>query len=130
MRAGSGWLVDFLARADLGGVAVDGASGQQLLADAMKEARLKAPVLPTVKQIIAANAAFEQALFAKTVCHMGQPALAFTVGNCEKRAIGSGGGFGYRAIREDVKIELMDSMILAHWQCAQQKPARRQKISY
>lgn len=130
VRAGSGWLVDFLARADLGGVAVDGASGQQLLADAMKEARLKAPVLPTVKQIIAANAAFEQALFAKTICHMGQPALAFTVGNCEKRAIGSGGGFGYRAIREDVKIELMDSMIMAHWQCAQQKPARRQKISY
>lgn len=130
VRAGSGWLVDFLSRADLGGVAVDGASGQQLLADAMKEARLKAPVLPTVKQIIAANAAFEQALFAKTVCHMGQPALAFTVGNCEKRTIGSGGGFGYRAIREDVKIELMDSMILAHWQCAQQKPARRQKISY
>lgn len=130
VRAGSGWLVDFLSRADLGGVAVDGACGQQLLADAMKEARLKAPVLPTVKQIIAANAAFEQALFAKTVCHMGQPALAFTVGNCEKRAIGSGGGFGYRAIREDVKIELMDSMILAHWQCAQQKPARRQKISY
>lgn len=96
----------------------------------MKEARLKAPVLPTVKQIIAANAMFEQAVFAKSLCHMGQPGLAQVVSNCEKRAIGSGGGFGYRALADGAKIELMDSMILAYWRCAEQKPPRRQKISY
>ena len=66
-RAGSGWLLDFLSKAQFAAVAVDGASGQQLLADAMKAAHLKAPVLPTVKQIITANAAFEQALFAKSL---------------------------------------------------------------
>ena len=129
-RAGCGWMVDFLAKADLAGVAVDGASGQQLLADAMKEAKLKAPLLPSVRQIIAANAAFEQALFAKTICHMGQPSLTQSASNCEKRAIGSGGGFGYKAIKEDVHIELLDSVILAFWQCAEAKSRRRQKISY
>lgn len=84
-RAGSGWLLDFLSKAQFAAVAVDGASGQQLLADAMKAAHLKAPVLPTVKQIITANAAFEQALFAKSLCHAGQPSLVQVASNCEKR---------------------------------------------
>ena len=65
----------FLSKADLAAVAVDGASGQQLLADAMKAARIKAPVLPTVKQIITANAAFEQAVFARSCAMPGSPAL-------------------------------------------------------
>ena len=127
-RAGSGWLLDFLSRAQLEAVVVDGAGSQQLLAEEMRQARLKAPLLPTVKQIVVANAAFEQALFARSVCHMGQPALAQAAANCEKRAIGTGGGFGYRSIREDVEIALLDSVILAHWKCAEAKPRRRQKI--
>lgn len=130
VRAGRGWLLDFLCRADLAGVAVDGAGGQQLLAADMKDARLKPPLLPTVKQIITANAAFEQALYARQICHMGQPSLAQAVSNCDKRAIGSGGGFGYRSIQDGVAVELLDSVILAYWQCAAAKPARRQTICY
>ena len=129
-RVGNGWIVDFLTRADITAVVVDGANGQQLLADAMKRAKLKAPILPTVKQIIVANATFEQGLFSRQICHMGQPSLTQAVSNCEKRAIGSGGGFGYRSIKDGVKIELMDSMILAYWQCAKKKEQRRQRISY
>ena len=96
----------------------------------MKDAHLKAPVLPKVAQIVTANAAFAQALAEKTICHMGQPSVVQAVSNCEKRAIGSNGGFGYRAIKDGVAIELLDSMILAYWQCAAAKPKRRQKISY
>lgn len=129
-RAGNAWLVEFLRKAQWAAVAVDGANGQDLLADAMHEARLKPPVLPTVKQIIAANAAFEQAIFAKTICHMGQPSLVQVASNCEHRAIGTGGGFGYRAQIEGQKIELLDSVILAHWQCTAGKVHRRQKTSY
>lgn len=129
-RAGSGWLLDFLARADIAAVAIDGASGQQLLADAMKAAHLKAPILPTVKQVITANAAFEQALFAKGICHADQPGLSAVVSNCEKRAIGTNGGFGYRSLTEGGHIELLDSVILAHWQCAEGKEKRRQRTSY
>lgn len=129
-RAGLDWIVTFLSRAAVEKTAADGASGQQLLADAMRDARLKAPVLPTVKQVIEANAAFEQALFSKSICHAAQPALVQSVSNCTKRAVGTGGGFGYRSLRDDVRIELMDSMILAHWLCAAGKTRRRQKVSY
>lgn len=130
VRAGRAWLLDFLRSADLAAVAVDGAGSQQLLADDMKAAHLKAPVLPTVKQIVTANAAFEQAMAEKLVCHLGQPSVQQAAANCEKRAIGANGGFGYRAIKDGVAIELLDSMILAYWQCASAKPARKQKVAY
>lgn len=130
VRAGRSWIVAFLAAADVAKVAVDGAGAQELLAADMKNARLKAPVLPTVKQIVTANAAFEQAMADKAICHMGQPSVTQAAANCEKRAIGQNGGFGYRAIKDGVVIELLDSMILAYWLCASAKPPRRQIISY
>lgn len=130
IRAGNGWLLSFLSAVDVACVAVDGANGQQILAGEMKDARLRAPVMPAVKEIIVANAGFEKAIFAKTVCHMGQPSAVQVVSNCEKRAIGTGGGFGYRSILEGAKVELLDSMILAHWLCANKKEAKRQTINY
>ena len=130
MRAGDGWLLDFLSRADVDTVVVDGANGQQLLADGMKSLHLKQPLMPSVKQVILANAAFAQAMYAKQLCHMAQPSLVQIVSNCEKRAIGTNGGFGYKSILDGAKIELMDSMILAFWKCSEQKEKRKQKISY
>ena len=113
-------------------VVIDGANGQKLLADEMKEWGLSKPVLPTVKEIIVANAAFEQGLFQRTIRHAGQPSIINAVGNCEKRAIGSNGGFGYRSIKEGVEIALLDSIILAYWICSEnkKKKKRKQKISY
>ena len=52
------------------------------------------------------------------------------VGNCEKRAIGANGGFGYRALREEMEIALLDSLVLAYWACSTSKESRKQKISY
>lgn len=129
-RTGNKWLLDFLAKAEVDTVAVDGANGQDLLAEAMKRSKLKAPVLPTVKQIIMANSAFSQAIFDKKICHMGQPSMAQIVSNCEKRAIGSNGGYGFKSILDGAKIELMDSMILAFWLCSEKKPTRKQMIGY
>jgi hypothetical protein len=40
------------------------------------------------------------------------------------------GGFGYRSLTEGGHIELLDSVILAHWQCAEGKGKRRQRIRY
>lgn len=130
VRDGLDWITAFLSAADYESVAIDGANGQQLLANAIKDAGLKKPLLPTVKEVILANTAFEQGLFAKTICHMGQPALVQAVSNCEKRSIGTGGGFGYRSIKNGVKIELMESMILAFWQCKTPKTRKKQKIRY
>lgn len=131
IRAGNGWILDFLSKADVDAVLIDGANGQQLLADAMKERKLKAPILPTVNQIILANSTFVmEGLTQKRICHMGQPSLMQIVSNCEKRAIGSNGGFGYKSILDGAKIELMESMILAFWKCSEKKVKRKQKISY
>ena len=130
IREGFGWIISFLQKADTAAVIVDGANGQQLLSDAMKEAKLKAPILPTVKQIIQANSAFMQGVFSKAVCHKGQQSLVQAISNCEKRAIGTNGGFGFRSIVEGIDIGLMDSMILAFWKCSEQKEKRKQQIRY
>lgn len=132
-KAGNGWIIDFL-RSVAGHakrIVVDGASGQNLLAEEMKDAKIQRPYLPTVKEIITANAFFEQSVFAGRLCHMGQPALAQAVENCEHRAIGSNGGFGYRAILDGVDISLLDSAILACWAAEEFKDReKKQQLNY
>lgn len=130
VRNGNNWILAFLRTADVQSVAIDGASGQGLLAKEMKEARLKPPILPTVKEVVLANSTFEQAVYQKTLCHKGQPSLEQVVTNSDKRPIGSAGGFGYRSQVEDYDVALMDSILLAHWLCADAKPAVKQKIRY
>ena len=130
VRNGNAWIIAFLKQADIQEVVIDGASGQNILASEMKDARIKKPILPTVKEIIVANSTFEQGLFQQTIKHRGQPSLSQVVTNCDKRNIGSSGGFGYRSQIEENDISLMDSMILAHWACHDAKPVKKQKISY
>lgn len=131
IREGIDWLVDWIAQAqNVQKVAIDGANGQNLLAEKMKNAKLKKPVMPTVKEIINANAEFEQAVYNKTLVHMGQEELANVVSNCDKRNIGSNGGFGYAAQKPDAEIALMDSVILAHWLACTAKERKKPKIKY
>ena len=122
VRAGNRWIFEYFNNPKLKAIAIDGASGQKLLADEMKDKgiRLK-PILPSVGEIINSNAMFEQNLFAKNLCHMGQESLAKVVTNCDKRLIGSKGGFGYKSLVESQDIAIMDSMILAAWLCATNK---------
>lgn len=130
IRQGNAWIIHFLRNADVQEVAIDGASGQNILADAMKKAKIKVPILPTVKEIIVANSLFEQALFQQTIMHKSQPSLYQVVTNSDKRNIGTSGGFGYRSQIEELDVALMDSMILAHWACSEAKPVKKQKIRY
>ena len=132
VRAGNGWIFEFLHNPKIAKIAVDGASGQQLLADQMQDYGIKIkPVLPKVGEIITANAIFEQGLYSKVLCHMGQEPLRDVVTNCEKRLIGSQGGFGYKSLIETNDIAIMDSMILAYWLCATTKEKKKkQTISY
>lgn len=127
VRAGTEWIVSLLAAMDVVQVVVDGANGQALLAEEMKEAKLHKPVLPTVKEVIAAHAAFEQGLASQQICHAGQPSLAQAASNCEKRAIGSNGGFGYRSIKDGVEIALLDSAVLAYWACSKSKETKNKQ---
>lgn len=130
VSAGVTWILNFLEKADVRKVAVDGKSGIAILEDAMKQAKLKRPVIPTVPEIIKANAMFEQALAGAMIVHMKQSAAEQVITNCEKRAIGSGGGFGYRSQLDDADISILDSMILAHWACAETKAKKKQNIAY
>ena len=130
IRQGNAWIIAFLKQADVQEIVIDGASGQNILASEMKDLGLKKPILPTVKEIIVANSTFEQGLFQQTIKHKGQPSLSQVVTNCDKRNIGSSGGFGYRSQIEENDIALMDSMILAHWAASSNKPVKKQKISY
>lgn len=131
-RAGTDWIIAFLKDLDYKAVVIDGQSGQQILKDAMKDAHLYQAILPKVADVIKANATFEERLAQKELCHMGQPSMICSVTNCEKRTIGTNGGFGYRSINEAYDIALMDSMILAQWICGQKtkKSTKRQRISY
>lgn len=129
-RAGNGWILDFLGKAAIEKTVVDGASGQELLASDMRKRKIKAPALPTVKDVIMANSAFYQAVSLKQICHMGQPSLVQIVSNCEKRAIGTNGGYGFKSILDGAAIELMDCVILAYWKCATAKERGKQKVGY
>lgn len=100
------------------------------LAGEMKDFKLKNPILPTVKEVVVANTTWEQAINLKTINHTGQPSLRQVTTNCEKRLIGTNGGFGYKSQYEDRDIALMDSALLAHWLCSISKPPKKQKISY
>ena len=129
IRAGNNWMFEYFNNTKLKGIVIDGASGQELLVKQMKDRKVKIkPTLPTVGEIITANSMFEQYLYSKDICHMGQEKLKNVVTNCKKRLIGSKGGFGYSSIVDTEDIAIMDSMILAFWLCATAKEQPKQTI--
>lgn len=128
-REGNAWIVDFCRK--IAGhakrIVVDGSSGQQLLADELHDAKVQKPYLPTVKDVIAANALWESSIFGLKLAHMNQPALAQVVENCDRRPIGNNGGFGYKSILEEADVSIMDSAILAVWAAErwEEKPTKQ-----
>ncbi|MBS4750977.1 terminase [Carnobacteriaceae bacterium zg-ZUI78] len=130
VRNGTQWIIQFLKSADVDSIVIDGAGSQQILENELKDYKIKRTVLPTVKEIITANSLWEQGIYQQSICHNGQPSLKSVVTNCEKRNIGTNGGFGYKSQFEDMDISLMDSALLAHWACSLKKPKKKQQIRY
>ena len=131
IRAGDTWLIDFLKHKNIREIIIDGASGQDRLKDELKDAQVKTKViLPKVNEIIKAHGIFEQAIYKETLTHAGQTSLRNAATNCEKRPIGSAGGWGYKSLIEGVDIALLDSAVLAYWAAAEAKEERKQKIFY
>lgn len=131
IRNGNRWIIEFLAKADIEQIVIDGANGQELLTSELKRAKIRPnPILPKVKEVITANSAFERGIHTEKIGHKNQPSLTQVITNCEKRPIGSNGGFGYKSQFEDYDVALMDSAILAHWACSEAKPRKKQKIRY
>lgn len=130
IRNGTYWLIDTLRKMQPEVIAIDGRGAQDILKAELDELKIKGVILPTVKEVVIANAKFEQMLYAGEICHNDQPSLTQVATNCEKRAIGSGGGFGYKAQFETMEIGLLESAILAIWQCSEAKEKKKQRISY
>lgn len=132
-REGNSWIIAYLLANSAEKVAVDGAGNQNILESEMKDAGVKCKaVLPKVSDVIDANTLFEKQLFADQICHSGQPSLTQAIANCEHRAIGNSGGFGYTSILEGADVSLVESVSLAHWICssATKTAKKKQIISY
>lgn len=129
VREGFEWIAMFLDKADTKKVVIDGAGKGDNLAEMLRKLGIKGLFLPKVADIIRANAVFEADLNAGAICHMEQASVEQIVSNCEKRAIGSNGGFGYKSIKIGADVSILDSMVLANWACFEDK-GRVQSISY
>ena len=127
-RDGNAWVLNYLMKVKAAGVLVDGASGLETFKRESKEQKLKGINAVTVKEVIQAANDFETAIANKTICHAGQPALRQSVTNCQHRAIGSGGGYGYKTLDDDIEVALMESAVLAIYACANAKEAKRQRV--
>ena len=129
-REGNGWIINFLLKVKAKAVLVDGASGLDTFQKECKEQKLKNVKAATTKEVIQASSDFETAIANKTLCHNGQPAMRQSVSNCQHRAIGSGGGYGYKTLDDDIEVALIESAVLATHACATAKEAKKQRISY
>lgn len=129
-RDGDAWLLEFLQQADWRACAIDGASGQGILAEEMKNNKLAKPLLPKVQEIIDANAMFEQGIYGGTIEHSGQRSLVQVIGNCEHRNIGNKGGYGYKAQIQELDITLLEAVSLAYWLAMTTKEKKKQSFGY
>ena len=111
-------------------VLVDGASGVETFLRECKEQKLKGVSKVGFKEVIQGSSDFETAIANKTICHKGQPALRQSVTNCKHRAIGSGGGYGYQTLDDEIEVALVESIVLATYACNNAKEAKKQRVSY
>lgn len=81
------------------------------------------------REVIQANSDFEQAVFSGHLQHMEQQSLDELVTNCEHRAIGSNGGFGYKTLVGGRDVTLIEANALAYWLCETSKTAK-QVVNY
>lgn len=131
IRVGSLWIVQFLKEIDTDLIVIDGKNGQDKLKKDLKDYGIRAKVLlPTVSQFIEANSSFRTAVSTGQIVHNNQPSLRQVATNCEKRLIGSHGGFGFKSQNQEMEIGLLESAILAYWACSEAKERKKQKVYY
>lgn len=127
VRDGTGWILAFLSaiKGATGYVVIDGRNGTELLKKDMADSRLKPPIVASTAIAIEANQGFETAIYKQEVKHMEQASLTAVVSNIEHRAIGSTGGFGYKAMQAELDVTLIEATALAHWGAVNYKEIRQ-----
>lgn len=129
-REGNDWIINFLIKCNAKSVLVDGASGLETFIKECQKQKLKGVNACKVKEVVQASSDFETAITKKTICHCGQPGLRQSVTNCQHRAIGSGGGYGYKTLDDDIEVALIESCVLAAHACSTYKEVKKQRVSY
>lgn len=129
-RDGNDWLINFIMKTKAKAVLVDGMSGLETFLRECKEQKLKGVGAASVKEVIQASSDFETAIANKSICHAGQPGLRQSVTNCDHRAIGSGGGYGYKTLDDDIEVALIESVVLATHACMMTKEVKKQRVGY
>lgn len=129
---GFAWIVDFLKRCkSVAKVVIDGKGKTDLLAETLKSEGVKSlVVIPTTNEAITAYSAFKQAIDTNQLVHCNQPSVTQSVSNCERRMIGTNGGFGFRSLRPEIDVAIVESLALANWLCMTSKERRKQRIGY
>lgn len=129
LRDGDEWMLRYIRTMHPASVVIDGATDRVMI-DTIEKLKLSKVVQPTVAEVIEGNSKFEKAIFEKTLCHNGQPSLRAVITNCEHRAIGSKGGYGYASLKAEYDIVLLDATMLALWGRDSYKEKKVQKIYY
>lgn len=131
-QEGFAWIIDFLSNCGkIGKVVIDGKGKSDLLVETLRNQGVKVQtVIPSAGEAITAYSGFKQAIDTETIIHCNQPSVTQSISNCEKRMIGTNGGFGFRSLRKEIEIAIVESLALAHWLCSTTKERRKQRIGY
>ena len=126
------WMIRWIRECKaVGLVAIDGKGKSELFADMLKAEcpKVKA-VIPAYGEMVVACSGFHQAIDTGEIVHCSQPSVTQSVSNCEKRMIGTNGGFGFRSLKEEIEVAIVESLAIAHWASSQIKEKKRQRIGY
>lgn len=126
------WMMEWIMKCrSIALVAIDGKGKSELFANLLKSECPKVKtVIPAYGEMIVACSGFRQSIDTGEIIHCNQPSVTQAVSNCEKRMIGSNGGFGFRSLKEDIEVSIVESLAIAHWASSQIKERRRQRIGY
>lgn len=141
MKAGVGWLVDFLTGEDPAhggprwksslGLTIDGRSGSATLTQALLDAGvyqrlLRTPNAGTVGESIVG---FEQAVQQHALTQFSQPIIDTATSYAKHRPIGRSGLFGYEPSRENIDTDPLEALALAYGlaRTSKRHPGRKQQ---
>lgn len=115
---GIGWFVETLTR--IAGraalIVIDGQSNAQTLTERLLAERVPKNELvrPRAADVAAACSSLSNAVKERAVTHYGQPALDSSATRSRRRALGTGGGWGFMST-DDADATLIEACALAYW---------------
>lgn len=130
MQDGIGWFVDTIAEnaSKAASIVIDGKSNAEVLCNRLRDRGVstKAIVMPTARDVIAANSMLLDAVRERRIAHYGQPLLDDSATMTTSRKIGSGGGWGFEST-ERAEAAPIEAAALAYWgaMTTKRKPGRR-----